>query len=263
MPSRADVSTVSRTASMPARWPSTRGRCRLAAQRPLPSMMIATCRGSRSKSTRRDQRLFGRSRRRRPRACRQGACGRSILARPWSGRRCRPRATRSQYRTDAASGRQAGAVGPAACADRGAEQRRAMDCGIGREPGADVGQRADDARTMWRRKPSPSTSTTISPAASRDVEPVNRPHGVADRRAARLERREVVPADERAAAARASPRVARLGRVPDEPAIERRQHRRRHDAIAVRLADGVIARVKARRARPRRRARGCRRAAAR
>ena len=29
MPSRAEVSTVSRTASMPARWPSTRGRCRL------------------------------------------------------------------------------------------------------------------------------------------------------------------------------------------------------------------------------------------
>ena len=36
---------------MPARWPSTRGRCRCAAQRPLPSMITATCRGSRSKST--------------------------------------------------------------------------------------------------------------------------------------------------------------------------------------------------------------------
>ena len=36
---------------MPARWPSTRGRWRLAAQRPLPSMMIATCAGSCSKFT--------------------------------------------------------------------------------------------------------------------------------------------------------------------------------------------------------------------
>ena len=37
---------TSRTDSMPARWPSTRGRCRRPAQRPLPSMMMATCRGS-------------------------------------------------------------------------------------------------------------------------------------------------------------------------------------------------------------------------
>src|SRR5580765_4667637 len=51
MPSRADASTTSRTELMPARWPSTRGRWRLAAQRPLPSMMIATCAGSCSKFT--------------------------------------------------------------------------------------------------------------------------------------------------------------------------------------------------------------------
>ena len=51
MPRRAEVSTTSRTDSMPARCPSTRGRCRCAAQRPLPSMMIATWAGSRSKST--------------------------------------------------------------------------------------------------------------------------------------------------------------------------------------------------------------------
>src|SRR5688572_2544633 len=37
---------------MPARWPSTRANCRVAAQRPLPSMMMATWRGRRSKSTR-------------------------------------------------------------------------------------------------------------------------------------------------------------------------------------------------------------------
>src|SRR5438093_654829 len=51
MPSRAEVSTTSRTESMPARWPSTRGRWRCAAQRPLPPMMIAMCTGSCSKLT--------------------------------------------------------------------------------------------------------------------------------------------------------------------------------------------------------------------
>src|SRR5207245_989549 len=49
-PRRAEVSTTSRTEAMPARWPSTRRLCRSFAQRPLPSMMIATWRGSRSKS---------------------------------------------------------------------------------------------------------------------------------------------------------------------------------------------------------------------
>src|SRR5262249_28067161 len=54
MPSRRAVSTTARTASFPRLCPSMRGRPRLRAQRPLPSMMIATCRGSRlgSRSTR-------------------------------------------------------------------------------------------------------------------------------------------------------------------------------------------------------------------
>src|SRR5438477_10725732 len=38
--------TTSRTASTPRRWPATRGRKRFFAQRPLPSMMMATCRGT-------------------------------------------------------------------------------------------------------------------------------------------------------------------------------------------------------------------------
>src|SRR2546425_5475478 len=49
-PSRAEVSTVSRTESMPARCPATRGRCRCPAQRPLPSMITAMCRGRRLRS---------------------------------------------------------------------------------------------------------------------------------------------------------------------------------------------------------------------
>src|SRR3954471_4579941 len=48
-------STASRrralTASAPARWPSTTGRPRACAQRPLPSVMIATCRPSPSEAT--------------------------------------------------------------------------------------------------------------------------------------------------------------------------------------------------------------------
>src|SRR5436190_1195603 len=48
--SRAAVSTISRTEAMPARWPSTRGRLRARAQRPFPSMITATCLGSRLRS---------------------------------------------------------------------------------------------------------------------------------------------------------------------------------------------------------------------
>eukprot|EP01034_Spumella_vulgaris_P042564 gene42564-52785_t len=38
--------TMLRTASTPLTWPATRGRKRLVAQRPLPSMMMATWRGT-------------------------------------------------------------------------------------------------------------------------------------------------------------------------------------------------------------------------
>src|SRR5947209_7336668 len=48
MPSSPAARTVLRSASTPRRWPSVRGRPRAAAQRPLPSMMMATCRGARS-----------------------------------------------------------------------------------------------------------------------------------------------------------------------------------------------------------------------
>src|SRR5216683_2034524 len=48
-PSRCRVARSARTtrrkASTPRRWPSARGRPRAAAQRPFPSMMIATCKG--------------------------------------------------------------------------------------------------------------------------------------------------------------------------------------------------------------------------
>src|SRR4051794_36954422 len=43
MPSSLAARTTRRKASTPRRWPSARGKPRAAAQRPLPSMMIATC----------------------------------------------------------------------------------------------------------------------------------------------------------------------------------------------------------------------------
>src|SRR5216110_2942753 len=45
MPSSLAARTTRRSSSTPRRWPSARGRPRAAAQRPLPSMMIATCNG--------------------------------------------------------------------------------------------------------------------------------------------------------------------------------------------------------------------------
>ncbi len=44
-PRREHSSITSRTALSPALWPAVRVRPRAAAQRPLPSMMIAMCRG--------------------------------------------------------------------------------------------------------------------------------------------------------------------------------------------------------------------------
>src|SRR6185436_13772928 len=43
MPSPGAASTTRRTAFAPARWPATRGSPRAFAQRPLPSMIMATC----------------------------------------------------------------------------------------------------------------------------------------------------------------------------------------------------------------------------
>src|SRR5580704_3471379 len=45
MPTSPAVRMISRAESAPRRWPSTRGKERDLAQRPLPSMITATCRG--------------------------------------------------------------------------------------------------------------------------------------------------------------------------------------------------------------------------
>src|SRR5262245_23014126 len=65
-PSSWQPRTTVRTTSLPRRWPSSRERPRASAQRPLPSGMIATCRGSFAGSRRamaldvEDLRLLGR-----------------------------------------------------------------------------------------------------------------------------------------------------------------------------------------------------------
>src|SRR5438270_10300022 len=46
MPSSCEARTTRRNASTPRRCPSARGKPRAAAQRPLPSMMMATCAGA-------------------------------------------------------------------------------------------------------------------------------------------------------------------------------------------------------------------------
>src|SRR6478752_6418543 len=50
MPSSCEARTTRRNASTPRRCPSARGRPRAAAQRPLPSMMMATCAGASDRS---------------------------------------------------------------------------------------------------------------------------------------------------------------------------------------------------------------------
>src|ERR1700694_5509569 len=45
MPSSLAARTTRRNSSTPRRWPSPRGKPRAAAQRPLPSMIMATCKG--------------------------------------------------------------------------------------------------------------------------------------------------------------------------------------------------------------------------
>src|SRR5512140_378531 len=50
MPSSAAAVVISRTVFTPARWPTMRGRRRAFAQRPFPSMIIATCLGRRSRT---------------------------------------------------------------------------------------------------------------------------------------------------------------------------------------------------------------------
>src|ERR1700686_2457041 len=50
MPSSLAARTTRRNASTPRRWPSARGKPRAAAQRPLPSIMTATCSGPSARS---------------------------------------------------------------------------------------------------------------------------------------------------------------------------------------------------------------------
>ena len=143
MPSRADVSTTSRTESMPARWPSTRGRWRCAAQRPLPSMMMAMWAGSCSKLTWRASASSGDP----------GGNPRQELLKRHADIISRRTATPTR------NSPAAGAVGPARPRSRDASTSR-IDS-RGRRPRPISTSVPTMARTMCRRKPLPVISYTI------------------------------------------------------------------------------------------------------
>ena len=188
MPSRADASTTSRTESMPARWPSARGRCRRAAHRPLPSMMTATCIGSRSKSTSRAREASrepaGAQVRRSSRLIRALFGGRRAI-RPDRGPQpptlddTEPPAPRSSRRASRRGGR--GPAGPVA----GRVRRRARP-GLrctgrpGREPGAGAVPGMVSAGTRPRGERDPGGARSVPPRRDpRSAAPARPPPGPA------------------------------------------------------------------------------------
>ena len=224
-------------ASMPARCPSTRGRWRCAAQRPLPSMMTAmcraaarssTCRASASSGSREDdgKEVFERHRS-------QGLESLYYLTDPFGG----GLGTVAAARTAAARNRPvAAAVRPAARSIATPESATPSPATAPRPISTSVPAML---RTMWRRKPSPSISITSgSPrrsaadlAGDRCVRSVVRPScrcpGMPRSRACRRAAR-------RGLAHRLE--VERVRHVPDVAAHERRDERRVDDAVFVGLA---------------------------
>ena len=244
MPSRAAVSTISRTESMPARWPSTRGRCRCAAHRPLPSMMMATCAGSRSKFTWRA-------------SASSGDPG-GIAARSCSSDMQSPSSQTSDFTTSGASGRARtprrpergpprGAVRPARARSPPASTS-AIQPG-GRRPTPTSTSVPTIFLTMWRRNPLPDTSTvTIRslPLVPVTRDRVERPLGaVAGLAAGPLEGREVVKPLEGRSGFRHGAQIERWRRqVPRVRPLERTQHRRVRRSGSDRSSARVEARVK-------------------
>ena len=228
MPSRAEVSTTSRTESMPARWPSTRGRWRCAAQRPLPSMMMATCAGQLLEVDLARQRLVGRSRRNRTPGAAQATCRCPSVANVRFYYQYRHQLGRTRRRPGTA--RAAGAVGPA-CARSPRRQHLAPSTpdGAGRGP----------PRPACRRWSAPCGAGNRLPDTSYVMSRVGRPAATA-RHARReapsrsvvvrvaaggLERREVVAPLEAARGRGHRVDVERRRRhVPGVRALERAEH---------------------------------------
>ena len=225
MPSRAEVSTISRTASMPARWPSTRGRCAV--------------RGPAAVAVHDDRdvpRQARRSRAARTSASSGEPAGTAAQQRRQGTWTPAPAilAKAAQYRTATSVRPAAGAVGPrpAIAGGQNAGHRSGRP-----QPAADLGERADDgAHHVPQEAVAFDVDDDLAARLSRR-QPVNGADGVCGRTAPRLKRREVVPADEdRARRAASRSRSRGSGACHDEPALERRHDGRRRDAVSVDLA---------------------------
>src|SRR5690606_13181248 len=208
MPMRAEVSTVARTDSLPARGPSSRARWREAARRPFPAMMMATWRGSRVKSRRRS----------RSSSADPAGTAASMSARPMTVSadlspdpdrgetvvvarevgRCRRRGsgrTRPsvEHALEYQTRRWRGAAGPPAIArfERGAHPVRRP------RPQSDIHQRTGADPDPVAKKALALHFDVQLIACRHEIRAVHDATRVDDRRSGRLERRKIVCADER------------------------------------------------------------------
>ncbi len=232
-PSRAALSTVSRTASTPARCPSTRGRPRFLAQRPLPSMMMATCGRQAGEVDLRQQGGFRRAR---------------------FGEKARRRHNPKSYHSDCVS-----PAGPSASSTRS----RQRPCGRRRRPGlaapppgeerapgrgragagGDLELGADEsahhaAQEPFAADPEDELGALLLPA--RGVDPADRR---LRRGAGEHEGREVVLAGQQACRGGEQRRVESRRRRDGEGGARRRDHPPAVEPVAVELGDGVPAGV--------------------
>ena len=186
---------------MPARCPSTRGRCRCAAQRPLPSMMTAMCRGSRLEVDLPRQRLFGRAGR--SRRTRRSSSAMACV----NNRSNQTPDDTKLLRSDIHGSRVSSALHYKACAlerERQTHARRNSPCGGAVRPAS---RRSRDSRIAsrrrgptGRRRPRPAcrrcsgpcgggsrrrstrmTSGSVESRAVFDIEREDRAHGRVDR----------------------------------------------------------------------------------
>ena len=104
-----------------------------------------------------------------------------------------------------------------------------MDSG-GRVPAPTSAERADDRADHVAQEPVAVDLDDDLAAGLSDVDPLHGPHRVADRRAARLERREVVAADEAAAARR----IASMSRGPGACQTKQRSNGDSTGVVAIR-----------------------------
>ncbi len=136
----------------------------------------------------------------------------------------------------------AGAVGPPARRCRSRQNRRH---GVGGpETGPDLDECSDDRAHHVAKEPVTFDLHHHFVAALVDIETSDGAHGVERARSPRLERREIVTADEGRRRVPHSADVREVRDVPGERAIEWRHHERSRETVAIRLPARVKPRVK-------------------